>query len=113
MALALFAGVRPYLRGGEIYKLAAAVKRDGVGQYFSERSPTAQVKTHWKREAVLAESYAYLRRSGECIEVLGKLLRVPGGLTVPILRVDPVWDNIRDDARFKALLADPKNSAPL
>jgi hypothetical protein len=38
---------------------------------------------------------------------------VPGGLTVPMLKVDPVWDNVRDNAGFKALLADPKNSAPL
>jgi hypothetical protein len=38
---------------------------------------------------------------------------VPSGLTVPMLKVDPVWDNVRDNAGFKALLADPKNSAPL
>jgi hypothetical protein len=44
---------------------------------------------------------------------LSKLLRVPSGLTVPMLRVDPAWDNVREDTRFKALLADPKNSAPL
>jgi hypothetical protein len=30
-----------------------------------------------------------------------------------MLKVDPTWDNVREDAEFKALLADPKNSAPL
>ena len=30
-----------------------------------------------------------------------------------MLRVDPTWDNVRKDDGFKALLADPKNSAPL
>jgi hypothetical protein len=45
--------------------------------------------------------------------LLAKLLRVPSGLTVPMLKIDPAWDNLRDDPEFKALLADPKNSAPL
>ena len=30
-----------------------------------------------------------------------------------MLRVEPEWDNVREDAGFKALLADPKNDAPL
>ena len=42
-----------------------------------------------------------------------KLLRVLSGLTVPMLKGDPAWDNVREDAGFKALLADPKNSASL
>jgi hypothetical protein len=33
-------------------------------------------------------------------------------LLSPILRVDPIWDNVRKDPAFKALLVDPKNSAP-
>ncbi len=36
IALAMFAGVRPYLRGGEIHKLAAAVQRDGLESYMRE-----------------------------------------------------------------------------
>lgn len=30
-----------------------------------------------------------------------------------MLKVDPTWDNVRDDPAFKALLVDPKNSEPL
>jgi serine/threonine-protein kinase len=60
-----------------------------------------------------AEFLAQAGRTVECVELLAKLLRVPSGLTVPMLKVDPVWDNLRDDPAFKALLADPKNSAPL
>ncbi len=44
---------------------------------------------------------------------VAKLLRVPSGLTVPMLKGDPAWDNVREDAGFKALLADPKNNEPL
>lgn len=61
----------------------------------------------------LAEILAEAGRTRECVAILAPLLRVPSGLTVPILRVDPTWDKVRDDARFKALLADPKNNAPL
>ena len=64
-------------------------------------------------EVTLAELFAYLKRPRECVELLAKLLLVPSGLTVPMLKVDPAWDSVRDDPAFQALLADPKNSAPL
>jgi hypothetical protein len=61
----------------------------------------------------LAKIHAYFGQKRECVELLSKLLRVPSGITVPMLRVEPEWDNVREDAGFKALLADPKNDAPL
>ena len=67
----------------------------------------------WTREIALAKIHACVQRPRECVELLADLLREPCGLTVPMLRVDPDWDNVREDAGFKALLADPKNSAPL
>ena len=82
-------------------------------RYVNGASPTNQVLERWQRERTLAELYAGAGRPRECVELLAKLLRVPGGLTVPMLRVDPDWDPVRDDPAFKALLADPKNSAPL
>ena len=85
----------------------------GVRRYVDATSPPSQIRERRRRETVAAELYAYANRSRECVELLTKLLRVPSGLTVPMLKVDPVWDNVRDNAGFKALLADPKNSAPL
>ena len=82
-------------------------------RYVAARSPTNQVRSRWNREIELAQIYAYLARPRECVELLAKLLRVPCGLTVPMLKVDPTWDPVRDDPAFQALLADPKNSAPL
>ena len=82
-------------------------------RYVSARSVENQVRSRWVRETELAEIYAYLRRPRECVELLARLLRVPSDISVPMLKVDPIWDNVREDAGFKALLADPKNSAPL
>lgn len=82
-------------------------------QFVAAASPTLHVLERWQREIELAKILAAARRPADSVEVLARLLRVPCGLTVPMLRVDPVWDNVREEAGFKALLADPKNSAPL
>jgi len=42
-----------------------------------------------------------------------KLLRIPSQFTVHMLRAEPALSHLRGDPRFEALLADPKNSAPL
>jgi hypothetical protein len=78
-----------------------------------EAMPSVSLGRRWTREIELAEIYAFLGHKSDCVELLAKLLRVPSGLTVPMLKVDPTWDNVREDAGFKALLADPKNSAAL
>jgi TolB-like protein len=82
-------------------------------RFVEDAASGRQQAIRWQREIAFAELYAYLNRPRECCELLAKLLRVPSGLTVPMLKVDPMWDNVRDGPAFKALLADPKNSAPL
>jgi TolB-like protein len=82
-------------------------------RYVDARSPSTQTDKRWARDIRLAEVYAYLDRPRDCVAVLAALLRVPCKLTVPVLKIDPVWDPVRNDAGFIALLADPKNSAPL
>jgi TolB-like protein len=40
------------------------------------------------------------------IAALPHLLQIPAGLTVGLLKLDPVWDPIRDDLRVQKLIAD-------
>jgi serine/threonine-protein kinase len=104
------------MRVGRDDEALAAARR-----YVEATSATNQALMRWDREVVLAELYARLHRPRECVELLAKLLHVGSCglsvntrvLSVHTLRVDPIWDNVREDPAFKALLADPKNSAPL
>lgn len=52
----------------------------------------------------LAQIYAWTGEKDQALQLLEHLLVVPNGVTVPILRLHPVWDGLRDDPRFKALL---------
>ena len=80
-------------------------------RFVEALSDVNQVSDRWDREINLAQMYAQAARPRECVDLLAKLLRVPSGITVPMLRVDPDYDAVRDDPGFAALLADPKNSA--
>jgi TolB-like protein len=99
---------RGLVRTGRLDEAIAAARR-----YAEAASSTTQTEPRWRRETELAEIFASARRPRECVALLDKLLLVPSGLTVPMLRVDPIWDNVRDAVGFKALLNDPKNNAPL
>ena len=54
--------------------------------------------------ATLAEVYAVTGENQEAIKLLDGLLSRPGDLTVEILKLDPVYDGLRNDPAFKALL---------
>ncbi len=54
--------------------------------------------------AALAEIYAWVGEHDEAFRLLDHLLSVPNGLTVPTLKLDPVWDPLRKDPRFQALI---------
>jgi serine/threonine protein kinase/tetratricopeptide (TPR) repeat protein len=53
----------------------------------------------------LARTYAQVGEPDEAVSILRELLTLPTGLTLPGLRVDPVWDPLRGNPRFEALLA--------
>ena len=54
--------------------------------------------------ATLAQIYAWTGEFDEAFRLLDHLLVVPGGLNVPMLKLDPAWDALRKEPRFQALI---------
>lgn len=54
--------------------------------------------------AGLAQIYAWTGEFDEAFRLLDHLLTVPSNLTVPMLKLDPAWDPLRQDPRFQALI---------
>jgi serine/threonine-protein kinase len=54
--------------------------------------------------AGVAEVHAILGDNGRAIEILDGLLSRPSFVTVQGLKVNPIWDPLRNDPRFQALL---------
>ncbi len=54
--------------------------------------------------AGVAEVHAVLGDNGRAIEILDGLLNRPSAVTVQGLKVNPIWDPLRNDPRFQALL---------
>jgi TolB-like protein len=62
---------------------------------------------------VLAEVCAIVGEKDRAIAELNALLQVPSPANVHEMKVAPGFQSLRGDPRFEALLADPKNNAPL
>ena len=54
--------------------------------------------------AGVAEVDCIVGENGRAIELLDGLLGRPSNITVPILKLSPVWDPLRQDPKFQALL---------
>ena len=61
-------------------------------------------------EEFMATSYALLGDADHAIPILKRLLQTPYGfaITPAWLRLDPTWDQIRNDPRFQELAAEKK-----
>jgi TolB-like protein/class 3 adenylate cyclase len=59
----------------------------------------------------LAQIEAHTDRPEEAVKILRQLLTIPLGseyVSVALLKIDPVWDPIRDDPDFQKLLSEPE-----
>ena len=63
----------------------------------------------WKEE-YMARVYALLGDADHAIPILKRLLQIPYAhpITLAGLRLDPVWDQIRNDPRFQELATEKK-----
>src|SRR5216117_522393 len=52
----------------------------------------------------VAEVYATLGENDRAIEILDGLLSRPSGVTAQALKINPIWDPLRSDPRFKGLI---------
>ena len=52
----------------------------------------------------LAQIYAVVGDRDGALSLLEHLLEIPSSLSVQMLRLDPIWDSLRNDPRFIALL---------
>ncbi len=62
------------------------------------------------QEESMADIYALLGDADHAIPILKRLLQIPYGfaITPALLRLDPIWDQIRNDPRFQELAAGRK-----
>ena len=52
----------------------------------------------------LAQIYTWTGETDEAFQLLDRSLRTPNGITVFFLKLDPVWEPLRGDPRFQALI---------
>jgi TolB-like protein/Tfp pilus assembly protein PilF len=54
--------------------------------------------------ASLAQIYAWVGEKDQALRLLDRSLETPNGITVPMLKLDPMWDPLRNDPRFQELI---------
>jgi TolB-like protein/Flp pilus assembly protein TadD len=88
--------------------LAALGQKDAAiaeGKRATELQPESQDAFDGPRiSARLAEIYVWVGEYDQAFRLLDHLLHTPNGITVPLLKLDPVWDPLRKDPRFQALI---------
>src|SRR5438034_467435 len=57
-----------------------------------------------KMTLALAQIYAWTGENDAAFELLERSLITPAGVTVSSLKLSPIWDPLRSDARFQALI---------
>jgi TolB-like protein/Tfp pilus assembly protein PilF len=57
-----------------------------------------------KMTLTLAQIYAWTGENDAALELLERSLITPAGVTVSSLKLNPIWDPLRSDARFQALI---------
>jgi TolB-like protein/Flp pilus assembly protein TadD len=54
--------------------------------------------------ASLAQIYAWVGEKDQALQLVDHLLQTPNGVTVSMLKLDPMWDPLRNDSHFQTLI---------
>jgi tetratricopeptide (TPR) repeat protein len=54
--------------------------------------------------ASLAQIYAWVGEKDQALQLVDHLLQTPNGVTVSMLKLDPMWDPLRNDPHFQTLI---------
>jgi tetratricopeptide (TPR) repeat protein len=108
------ADANPDLRSGlgvACAGLGDAPRAVSEGQKAMAMQPTSEDPFEGPlQEENMAQIYALLSNADEAIPILKKWIQVPSAtsITPALLRIDPIWDPIRNDPRFQELVAEKK-----
>ncbi len=89
--------------------LGEAASAIAEGQKAMAMHPTSEDPLEGPAEEErMAHIYALLGDADHAIPILKRLLQIPSGaiITLALLRLDPIWDPIRNDPRFQELAAE-------
>jgi tetratricopeptide (TPR) repeat protein len=77
----------------------------GAGEQAVELMPISKDALDGPDQAIeLAKIYSRVGEADKALDLIDELLSIPSWLSVGLLRLDPVWDPLRDHPRFQALL---------
>ncbi|HEY4282557.1 MAG TPA: protein kinase [Chthoniobacterales bacterium] len=62
---------------------------------------------------LLAITYAWTGQRDRAIEQLSSAIKMPASINLGALKLDPIWDDLRDDPRFAQLLIEAAKPIPL
>jgi TolB-like protein/Flp pilus assembly protein TadD len=77
----------------------------GEGRRAVELLPESQDALDGPKMTIaLAQIYAWTGESDQALQLLDRSLSTPNGITVPFLKLDPIWEPLRTDPRYQALI---------
>jgi hypothetical protein len=107
-------GVDPFAREAFIEaNMAVALAFRGEREAAVRLAESAVGRISVERDAMdgigllqyLAGTYMLVGRRADAIATLERVLAVPSGVTVPLLRLDPTYDSLRGEPAFQRLVA--------
>src|SRR5438874_46029 len=83
-----------------LYRAKILILQRKFTEAFAVLNQLPQEVTH-----ALAQIYAWVGEKDQALRLVDRLLQTPNGVTVAMLKLDPMWDPLGADPRFQRLVA--------